>query len=473
MAILEVPAQDFASWRTAARKLIRQGATPLEVHWLDGTSDAAQGLLAGLEAAPPEDDASKATTTTKVPREFLSLAETVSCFRDPQRWNLLYELLWRLSHGEPHLLDDPADPLVRKLRVMEKAVRRDAHKMHAFVRFREAADGAMVAFHKPDHHIVRREADFFVRRFGAMNWAILTPDECAYWDQKQLRFGPGLPRESAPSEDEVEDLWLTYYGSIFNPARANLTAMTAEMPVKHWSTLPESKLINGLLRTAGDRMYEMIRKQPSSAASFVPSDTTSLKVLQQAACNCQGCELYEHATQTVFGEGLRKARLMLVGEQPGDQEDQQGAPFVGPAGKVLNEALEAAGIDRADAYVTNAVKHFRFEERGKRRIHKKPDGRHISACKPWLEAEIALIKPKVIVCLGATAAQSLVGRDVRIMQDRGKWMDSLHAPNLMVTVHPSALLRLPPGMSYEEEFTKFVRDLRLATEEVNAPLSNA
>lgn len=455
----EIAVQDFAFWRTTARKLLHTGIPPTAVHWLD--ADAGQSLLAGLDT-PADTAAQDPQATTRVPREFLGLAETVAWHRDPDRWNLLYDLLWRVAHGEPYLLGDHADPLVRKLRVMEKAVRRDAHKMHAFVRFREASDGAMVAFHKPDHPIIRREADFFVRRFGAMNWAILTPDGCAYWDQKQLRFGPGLPRESAPSEDQVEDLWLTYYGSIFNPSRANLAAMTAEMPVKHWSTLPESKLINGLLRTAGDRMYEMIRKQPTSAAPFVPPDARSLKVLHDAATGCQGCELYQHATQTVFGEGVRQARLMLVGEQPGDQEDQQGAPFVGPAGKVLNEALEAAGIDRADAYVTNAVKHFRFEERGKRRIHKKPDGRHISACKPWLEAEISIVKPKVIVCLGATAAQSLVGRDVRVMQDRGKWMDSLHAPNLMVTVHPSALLRLPPGMSYEEEFAKFVRDLQLA-----------
>ena len=388
--ILEAVVEDFGSWRATARKLLRQGVAPAGVHWVDGTG---QSLLAGLEVLPVSRAQNGAVTN--VPREFLPLAETVACHRDAGRWNLLYELLWRLSQGgERRLLDDPVDPLVRKLRVMEKAVRRDAHKMHAFVRFREAAPGgAMIAFHKPDHRIVRREADFFVRRFGAMEWAILTPDECAYWDQKQLRFGPGLSRESAPSEDEVEDLWLTYYGAIFNPARANLAAMTAEMPVKHWSTLPESKLIGGLLRTAGDRMYEMIRKQPTSAAPFVPEGASSLRVLREAAAGCQGCELCREATQTVFGEGVRQARLMLVGEQPGDQEDLRGAPFVGPAGKVLDDALAQAGIDRADAYVTNAVKHFRFEERGKRRIHKKPDGRHISACKPWLEAEIDLIKP--------------------------------------------------------------------------------
>jgi DNA polymerase len=204
----------------------------------------------------------------------------------------------------------------------------------------------------------------------------------------------------------------------------------------------------------------MGKNQPMSAKPFVPEDG-SLKELAQAVQSCQGCDLYLQATQAVFGEGPRKARIVLVGEQPGDREDLAGHPFVGPAGELLDKALAEAGIDRDTVYVTNAVKHFRFEERGKRRIHKKPGGGHISACRPWLEAELDRLQPETIVCLGATAAQSLAGRDVRITQDRGKWMDTVWAKRLMITIHPSALLRLPDRGLYAEEFARFVQDLRL------------
>jgi uracil-DNA glycosylase len=204
----------------------------------------------------------------------------------------------------------------------------------------------------------------------------------------------------------------------------------------------------------------MGKNQPMSAKPFVPEDG-SLRELAQAAQSCQGCDLYLHATQAVFGEGPRKARIVLVGEQPGDREDLAGHPFVGPAGELLDRALPAAGIDRDTVYVTNAVKHFHFEERGKRRIHKKPGGGHISACRPWLEAELERVQPESIVCLGATAAQSLAGREVRITQDRGKWIDTVWAKRLMVAVHPSALLRLPDRELYTEEFARFVQDLRL------------
>ena len=458
--MIELVAHDFAAWRTQARNLLRRHIPPSQAHFT--SPQLAQPLLQFEEASPATTDA--ALAPVPVPREFLALAEKVALYRDSDRWNLLYLALWRLTHREHNLLADHADPLIRQLRIMEKAVGRDMHKMRAFVRFREAPGPAFVAWYRPEHLIVRANAPFFERRFGAMNWAILTPDESVYWDQQELRFGPGLPREAAPSEDEIEDLWLTYYGSIFNPARANLSAMTAEMPVRHWDTLPEAKLITSLLNHADERVIAMVKKQPPSARPFVPEHAT-LPQLAAAAKGCQGCELYLHATQTVFGEGPKTARLMLVGEQPGDQEDQAGAPFVGPAGRILNQALIDAGIHRDDVYVTNAVKHFRFEERGKRRIHKKPSGQNISACRPWLEAEIEHVKPSAIICLGATAAQSLVGRDVRIQQDRGKWISTQLADRLMVTVHPSALLRLPDPANYDEEYARFVNDLKFGAQE--------
>lgn len=437
---------NFDEWREQARALLAIGQPPEAVD-LSG-----QDLL-------PFPPVAGVPTTAKVPREFLALAKKVGCFRDPQCWNLLYRVLWRLTHGEVHLLEDHADGDMRQVRLMEKAISRDLHKMRAFVRFRQIPGPAYVAWHKPEHLIVETNAPFFVRRFGAMQWAILTPDTCAYWDTAELRFGPGLTRDDAPPEDQLESLWLTYYSSIFNPARINLKAMTNEMAVRHWETLPESKLINELLRNAQARVESMILKQPSSAKPFVP-EGAELPQLASAVQSCQGCELYLHATQAVFGEGVPTAKIVFVGEQPGDQEDLSGKPFVGPAGKVLNRALEEAGIDRETVYVTNAVKHFRFEERGKRRIHKKPSGGQISACRPWLEAELSRIRPETIVCLGASAAQSLVGRDVKIGAERGKVFESQWAARLIVTVHPSALLRLPDPSMFEEEFARFVEDLK-------------
>jgi DNA polymerase len=199
-----------------------------------------------------------------------------------------------------------------------------------------------------------------------------------------------------------------------------------------------------------------------TAASFIPPDPT-LATLRAAAAHCTACPLYENATRTVFGEGPAHAPLMLVGEQPGDQEDLAGHPFVGPSGKLLDRALEAAGIDREKAYVTNAVKHFKWTPRGKRRLHGKPNSREIRACKPWVEAEIAQVKPKVLVCLGATAAQALLGADFRVTRDRGRFMQSALAPYVLATVHPSALLRAPPERR-EEEIALFVADLRKVAE---------
>jgi uracil-DNA glycosylase family protein len=191
-------------------------------------------------------------------------------------------------------------------------------------------------------------------------------------------------------------------------------------------------------------------------------DTSSLKVLREAARHCTACHLYKRATQSVFGEGPKDAVLMLIGEQPGDYEDVAGRPFVGPAGKIMDRALEEAGIDREEVYVTNAVKHFKWEPRGKRRIHKKPNSREIAACRPWLEAELRVVKPKLVVCLGATAAQTIFGPSFRVTRERGKVLSSKFAPRVLATVHPSSLLRQPDKDSREREYANFVADLRAA-----------
>jgi uracil-DNA glycosylase family protein len=203
--------------------------------------------------------------------------------------------------------------------------------------------------------------------------------------------------------------------------------------------------------------------ETGSAADFLP-ERLSLAALREAARGCTACPLWRTGTQTVFGEGLKRASLMLVGEQPGDREDLAGRPFVGPAGRLLDEALEEAGIDRADAYVTNAVKHFKWQPKGKRRIHQKPNRYEIEACRPWLDAELAVVRPEVLVCLGATAAQALLGRAVRVTRDRGRPLESELAPVALATVHPSSILRAPDDESRRLERGLFVDDLRVAAE---------
>jgi DNA polymerase len=202
-----------------------------------------------------------------------------------------------------------------------------------------------------------------------------------------------------------------------------------------------------------------------TAAPFVP-DTVSIRTLSAAAHECRGCDLYKHATQVVFGAGPRTAHVVFVGEQPGDQEDRQGQPFVGPAGSLLDRALERAGIPRDQVYVTNAVKHFKWEPRGKRRIHKKPRASEVRACRPWLEAELRAIHPVVVVCLGATAAQSVLGASFKLMQQRGKVVSSTLAPRVVATIHPSAVLRAPDSAGREAAFEMLVADLAVVAAEL-------
>ncbi len=209
----------------------------------------------------------------------------------------------------------------------------------------------------------------------------------------------------------------------------------------------------------------MSKLQGVTAAAFLPRDHT-LPKFREAAAGCKGCELWKTGTQTVFGEGRPRAAVMMVGEQPGDKEDLQGKPFVGPAGAVLDKALAAAGIDRNEVYVTNIVKHFKWEPRGKRRIHKKPNTAEINACRPWLNAEIEVVKPWIIVLLGATAAQGVLGRDFRVTQQRGQWVQSELAPFVTATVHPSAILRAPDDESRHEEMRKFIEDLKVVAQQL-------
>ncbi len=466
---------DFDGWREAARGLAEAGVPATAIVW-----DVA-GAEPDLFGAPAEAAQPPIGGSFAVPRDFLALAKAAICHRDPERFPLLYALLLKLRSNRK-AMEDRADPLIDRLERLAKEVRRDAHKMHAFVRFREVEeeDGTrFVAFFEPDHHIVRREAGFFVPRFANMRWSILTPELSIHWDGETLGEGPGATRADAPAKDlgadPVEEVWKTYYASIFNPARVKVKAMLKEMPKKYWANMPETALVPQLLAGAQAReaaMIETSRRQETAMPKRTPTpDSLPLpggggnlhaawEALRAEALNCTRCHLYQCATQTVFGEGALDARILFVGEQPGDQEDLAGRPFVGPAGEVFNAALEEAGIDRKATYVTNAVKHFKFVQRGKRRIHQSPDAGEISACRWWIEQERELIRPPLTVALGATAARSLFGKVMAIGKNRGRAHVLPDGSEGWITVHPSFLLRLPDEAARRAERRKFVEDLK-------------
>ncbi|MEM9828565.1 MAG: UdgX family uracil-DNA binding protein [Planctomycetota bacterium] len=474
--MLHQPA-DFEDFRSIARDLIVRGIHPRDVMWGDRNAggmtlfdDASlfhESASAG-PASPTDTDSKSPRPAFTVPKRYLEVAHRASHHRSTERWELLYRVLYRITHGEAHLMrietDDDVDRMIR----MDKAVRRDAHKMKAFVRFREvespAGDIHFVAWHRPDHYIVPLVAPFFSRRFIDMRWTILTPNASVRWDGETLHYGPGATSDEAPSDDRLEHLWLTYYASIFNPARVKVKAMKAEMPVKHWPTLPETRLIPDLLEQAGSRVEEMVKNTEGlreTAASVLP-ERRDLGTLAAAASTCRACPLCGPATQTVFGEGNADASLVLVGEQPGDQEDLAGRPFVGPAGELLAGVLAAAGVPRESAYITNVVKHFKFVQRGKRRLHQKPNSREIFACRPWLEAELEQVQPRVLVCLGATAAQAILGRDFRITVTRGQFRASPWCDQTLATWHPAAVLRMQDPGRRQAMRQEMVRDLELA-----------
>ncbi|CAA9526656.1 MAG: Domain often clustered or fused with uracil-DNA glycosylase / Uracil-DNA glycosylase, putative family 6 [uncultured Sphingosinicella sp.] len=449
--------EDFDGWRDAARSLALSRVPPSEVTWSVG---AARDLF-GDEAVFESTDG----PAFSVPRPFVELARSVICHRDPERFSLLYTLLLRLR-AQPKTLEDRADPLVQRLERMAKEVRRDMHKMHAFVRFREVeAEGGTryVAWFEPEHHIVRSNAGFFVRRFNSMDWSILTPELSVHWNREALSFSPGATRADAPDGDPIEETWKTYYASIFNPARVKVKAMTKEMPKKYWKNMPETALVGELIAGAQARESRMVETSRTQIGS---NARVAWEAVREEAMGCTRCHLYKCGTQTVFGEGPLDARIMFVGEQPGDQEDLAGKPFVGPAGQLLDRALVEAGVDRSATYVTNAVKHFKFEQRGKRRIHQKPDAPEIAACRWWIEQERSLIRPPVTVALGATAARSLFGKTVTIGAMRGRPHEALDGGEAWVTVHPSYLLRVRDNK--EEEYARFVEDLHRIGERVKA-----
>ncbi|WP_430251907.1 UdgX family uracil-DNA binding protein [Neorhizobium sp. DAR64860/K0K1] len=465
---------DLTEWRDAARAYLAAGIAPDRVEWR--TMDDTDGLF-GLDGNQLPEPVDK-PVTQGVPPAFLKLAASVICHSDPTRFSLLYRMLFRMAHGR-NFLGMATDPDVVAANRMSKSIGRDYHKMTAFVRFKEiplpegvAGRRRFVSWFEPDHFIIDRVAPFFQRRFNDMDWLIVTPKGSASWDGETLRTSDE-PAEKPDLRDDTDDLWRTYYANIFNPARLKVKMMMSEMPKKYWKNLPEAELIPGMIASAEANVIEMGRKAASEPLAFhhriqeaaarvpTPEGPTAgtIEALREEARRCTRCDLHCMATQTVFGEGPVNAKVMIVGEQPGDQEDLAGRPFVGPAGKVFNEAVSAAGIDRTQFYITNAVKHFKYEPRGKRRIHQKPNMGEVQQCRWWLVQELDLVQPKLVVAMGATALFSLTEMRHKLEDVRGRPIAMQNGRMLFVTVHPSYLLRIPDLGRKAEEVARFKEDI--------------
>jgi probable DNA metabolism protein len=457
-------ADDFAFWRERARQLVQCDVPPDRVAWIEPGGTDSLFARSDTRLPSPTPDARE----VRANRAFVAAAQIVICHSDPERFGLLYRLLWRLQ-ANPRALEDRADADVRRLDELVRQVRRDIHKMRAFVRFRMAptdpdvagaeAEERYVAWFEPEHHILRTSAGFFVRRFTAMRWSILTPQGSLHWDCETLCEGPPALKADAPARDEMEELWRRYYASIFNPARLKIGAMLKEMPRKYWNNMPETALIAGLVAGAQGREATMV----AAGGLDMGERPGSLAAIDKAIHACRQCPIGLLDNRAVMGEGPQGAPLMIVGEQPGDQEDLAGRPFVGPAGQLLDRHLTAAGIDRAAAYVTNGVKHFKFIQRGKRRLHQSPTAKEIDTCRWWLEGERALVQPKLVLALGASAARSLLGRTASITGERGRPHVLADGSELWITAHPSYLLRLDGAAKVEQE-RLFAADLAAVAE---------
>jgi len=371
------------------------------------------------------------------------------------------------------LIRDTADPDLIRLRGMEKNVRRCAHKMKAFVRFRDIATGTtvrrrFVAWFEPTHHTVEPTAPFFARRFAVMDWMIVTPDVTAQFENGTLSFHPGQSKPALP-EDGAEELWGTYFCNIFNPARVKISAMTSEMPRKYWKNMPEARHIPDLIAGAEARVREMAETAPTlppvRAAAVKRSLPEGRDLPDRATLIAKAAEanksLQEGYGRIILGEGPCPAPLMIIGEQPGDMEDREGRPFVGPAGQLFDQHAQTAGLDRDAAYVTNAVKRFRFTWRGKRRLHHPPDRGDIQHGKWWLDYEIALTKPQLIIAMGGTAVEALTGSRQGLMKRRGSVEETVYGP-VLLTLHPAYILRLPDPDRQAEAANWFREDLKKA-----------
>ena len=426
----------FEAWRIKARSLLEDKIHFDNIVWQTST----RGSLLDFVSDPPRERAS----LISIPREFIQEAHIVAAFRDDTTWSLLYRLVYRIVYEKKNLMENPLDDDVLDFRRRMKQVDRDLHKMKAFVRFREIQndDGFVyMAWHRSDHRVLKFAAPFFKDRFNGMNWVIFTEDESMSWMNNKLSFGPGISQKEAEAYDEMEELWKTYYASIFNPARLKVKMMKQELPVRHWKTLPEAQIIDQLISEAPRRLDEFYEAQKRSAYEWIPKSVSELSELKAALPSCAACSICSRATAPVFGEGPRDARIVFVGEQPGNEEDKEGRPFVGPAGKLFMSALEKANLRREDVYVTNAVKAFKWKGVNEMRKYMNPSASEIAACRPWVKSELEMIKPLLLVCLGASAAQSVFGKVMKVGESHGKIFKTSYSDHTIILSHPSAILR--------------------------------
>jgi DNA polymerase len=435
----------WPAFRATARALLAAGVIPADVTW----STAECPSL--LDAPPPPPAVGPMPA---VPRALVEQLAAAACHRTPGRWALMYRVLWRTLDRRRDLHADAADPDVATLARLATAVRHDCHRMHAYVRFRGVADGAgerFVAWYEPEHLILERVAPFFTGRFANMRWLIATPDGALAWDPeaRRLAVGPPPPRDGLPDSDGHEALWQTYYAHVFNPARTNPAALARHLPRRVWRLLPEGGELERLLADGAARGARLAVAPPSPpenglrarAPGRAPAHAPTAASLE----GCRQCELHRYATRPVPGEGPRPAAVMLVGEAPGDEEDLAGRPFVGPAGAVLDAALAAAGVDRGTVFVTNAVKHFAWEPRGRRRLHRRPRPDEVHACSPWLAGELGEVRPRVVVALGATALRALAGWTGTVQAARAAPLATPAGVPIVASWHPAAALRAAPA----------------------------
>ena len=469
-----IPVESFDDWRAAARDLIVRRIPPESVQWT-GTQHAGGDLLSaantGLAPPLPADLLDQPPAPPpRIPRTLMEMLQGAACYRAPDRWGFLYKVLWRWQLGQQEILS-MADEDGARLQHMVKAVRHEEHDMHAYLRFRErppeAGDPRFVAWFEPAHYVLPQVAQHFARRMGKISWMIGTPDATVAWDGATLHATGPLMRSAADVEDSGEALWLTYYRSIFNPARLNAGIMHNHIRSRFWKNLPEAAVVPHMVSqaAAGARkvgQLDTVGKRTGTTIPIAPEKAAPERQQPSSLDDCRRCDLWQNATQAVAGQGAHHAKIMLVGEQPGDQEDLAGKPFVGPAGALLDKAMDEAAMDRRKIYITNAVKHFKWEPRGKRRLHKTPAQKEVMACHYWLETELETVKPEVLVALGSTALKSILQSGSVTMkeymgkpfQHDGRWV--------VVTYHPSYALRVPSAEARHEAVAAIVAALKLA-----------
>lgn len=456
------------AWRKAARLAISHRIPPQHIEW-----SGKQGLFARTEL--PQ---TSGIVQITVPQAFITLADAVIWHSDPERFALLYRALWQLAEGDITPLLH-ASPFGHKLNSMAKSVKRDIHKTHAFVRFRELPTQRnrrrFAAWFEPQHNTLEPSSHFFIERFSDMDWIIATPRLNARFVDGKLRFEPATSKPDLP-DDTSEELWATYFSNIFNPARIKIAAMRSEMPKKYWKNLPETRLIPDMLKHTEMRIEQMREAgatTPNPSAALISSRyraglprimdmPSNLEEARLAANHCRRCHLCEQATQTVWGEGAVHADIMIVGEQPGDHEDLAGRPFVGPAGHILRTAIKQSGLDIKRMWITNAVKHFKYSIRNNRRLHENPNTGEIKSCRFWLDLELTYIQPRITLALGASAAFALTDNKQPLAERRGKIEAGIHGGPVLISWHPSYILRLQAPSEQEAVKRDLIQDLKHA-----------